>query len=63
MTAKNDVTGNEIKTKVNSDEYCENYDNIFRKEKRELRQQKEFDEKVIMQDEYYDLDQINDPDA
>ena len=56
MTAKNDVTGNEIKTKVNSDEYSENYDNIFRKEKRELRQQKEFDEKVIIQDEYYDLD-------
>lgn len=51
MVAKNDVTGDEIKTKTNSDLYRENYDKIFRKKRDEV---KEFDEKVVMKNEFYD---------
>jgi len=31
MTAKNDITGDSIKTKSNSQKYVDNYDAIFRK--------------------------------
>ena len=33
MVAKNDVTGDAIKTKVSSSSYRDNYDLIFRKDK------------------------------
>lgn len=51
MAAKNDVTGDEIKTKTNSDLYRDNYDKIFRK--KQEKDVKEFDEKVIMKNEFY----------
>jgi hypothetical protein len=35
MVAKNDITGDSIKTKVNSKAYQDNYDLIFRKKKQE----------------------------
>lgn len=35
MTAKNDVTGDSIRSKVGSDQYRNNYDAIFRKDKKE----------------------------
>lgn len=54
MVAKNDITGDEMKTKTNSDLYRENYDKIFRKKQDEV---KEFDEKVILKDEYYDVNE------
>jgi hypothetical protein len=54
MVAKNDVTGDEMKTKTNSDLYRENYDRIFRKKQDEA---KEFDEKVVMRDEYFDVNE------
>jgi hypothetical protein len=48
MTARNDITGDEIKTKTSSDAYRENYDKIFRK------REKQFDEALTM-NEYYDI--------
>jgi hypothetical protein len=54
MAAKNDVTGDEIKTKNNSDLYRDNYNNIFRKKQEDV---KEFDEKVIMKNEYFDVNE------
>lgn len=53
MATKNDVTGDEIKTKTNSELYRENYDKIFRK--KQEKDAKEFDEKVIMKNEFYDV--------
>lgn len=35
MTAKNDVTGDSIRSKVGSESYRNNYDAIFRKDKKE----------------------------
>ena len=35
MTTQNDITGDEIRTKVNSDAYRENWDRIFGKKKKE----------------------------
>ena len=48
MTARNDITGDEIKTKTSSDAYRENYDKIFRK------REKQFDE-ALTKNEYYDI--------
>jgi hypothetical protein len=36
MTAKNDITGDNIKSKTSTEKYRENYDKIFRKDKFEL---------------------------
>lgn len=36
MTAKNDITGDAIRSKTNSDAYRDNYDRIFRKKKEEV---------------------------
>lgn len=41
MTAKNDVTGDAIKSKVNSEEYRNNWDAIFGKKKVEEVEKKE----------------------
>jgi len=58
MVAKNDVTGDTIQTKVNSDLYRQNYDNVFKldpnKKKRNDKFIKEWDEKVVMRDEYFE---------
>lgn len=35
MTAQNDITGDEIRSKPNSDAYRENWDRIFGKKKKE----------------------------
>lgn len=43
MTAKNDVTGDAIRSKVGSDSYRNNYDSIFRKDKKD--QEKKEDDK------------------
>ena len=48
MTARNDITGDEIKTKTSSDAYRENYDKIFRK------REKQFDQ-ALTKNEYYDI--------
>jgi hypothetical protein len=48
MAAKNDITGDEIKTKTSSDAYRENYDKIFRK------REKQFDQ-ALTKNEYYDI--------
>lgn len=56
MPTKNDITGDEIKTKTISDSYRENYDRIFRKRKTEDEIQLEKFEEAIYKDEYYDLD-------
>jgi len=48
MTAKNDITGDEIKTKTSSDAYRENYDKIFRK------REEQFDN-ALTKNEYYDI--------
>lgn len=36
MTAKNDITGDAIRSKSNTDAYRDNYDRIFRKKKEEV---------------------------
>ncbi len=54
MVAKNDITGDSIQTKTASQAYRDNYDNIFRKNKKT--DAEKFDE-AIMKDEYYDLDE------
>lgn len=42
-TAKNDITGDSIKTKCSSQKYVDNYDAIFRKPKQdEIQKQNEF---------------------
>lgn len=41
MTAKNDVTGDSIKSKVNSEEYRNNWEAIFKKKKEETESPKE----------------------
>ena len=56
MTAKNDITGDEIKTKTITDSYRDNYDIIFRKDKLKQKEDNEKFEKSILKDEYYDLD-------
>jgi hypothetical protein len=43
MATKNDITGDEIKSKVNSNAYQSNYDKIFRS-KREIEDDKAWDE-------------------
>jgi hypothetical protein len=43
MATKNDITGDEIKSKVNSNAYESNYDKIFRS-KREIEDDKAWDE-------------------
>lgn len=57
MVARNDITGDSIQTKGVTDNYRNNYDNIFRKNKKT--EAEKFDE-AIMKDEYYDLDESND---
>ena len=57
MVARNDITGDSIQTKGVTDNYRNNYDNIFRKNKKT--DAEKFDE-AIMKDEYYDLDESND---
>jgi hypothetical protein len=57
MVARNDITGDSIQTKGVTDSYRNNYDNIFRKNKKT--DAEKFDE-AIMKDEYYDLDESND---
>ena len=52
MVAKNDITCDSIQTKGVTDDYRNNYDNIFRKDKKT--DADKFDEQVIMKEEYYD---------
>jgi len=52
MVAKNDITGDSIQTKGTSDAYRDNYDGIFRKDKKT--DAEKFDEQVVMKEEYYD---------
>ena len=52
MVAKNDITGDSIQTKGTSDAYRDNYDAIFRKDKKT--DAEKFDEQVVMKEEYYD---------
>jgi len=58
MPTKNDVTGDTIQTKPASDLYRENYDNVFKldpnKKKRDDKFMKEWDDKVVMRDEYFE---------
>ncbi len=54
MVAKNDITGDAIQTKGVTNAYRDNYDNIFKKDKKT--DAEKFDEQVIMKNEYYDLD-------
>jgi hypothetical protein len=49
MVARNDVTGDAIQTKGVTNEYRDNYDNIFRKHKKT--DAEKFDEQVIMKDD------------
>ena len=57
MVAKNDITGDSIQTKGVTDDYRNNYDNIFRKDKKT--DAEKFDEQVVMKEEYYDQDLEN----
>jgi len=41
MTTKNDITGDLISTKVSTEKYRDNYDNIFSKSKEETEEVKE----------------------
>jgi hypothetical protein len=45
MVSKNDITGNEIKTKTSSDKYREGWDRIFGKKKDESKDKKDKKEK------------------
>ena len=54
MVARNDVTGDAIQTKGVTNEYRDNYDNIFRKNKKT--DAEKFDEQVVMKAEHYDID-------
>ena len=54
MVARNDITGDAIQTKKVSDAYRDNYDSIFRKNKKT---DIEKFEDAILKDEYYDLDE------
>ncbi len=54
MVARNDITGDAIQTKGVTDAFRDNYDNIFRKNKKT--DAEKFDEKVVMKNEYFDLD-------
>ena len=53
MVARNDITGDSIQTKGVSNAYRDNYDNIFKKDKKTDAQK--FDE-AIMKNEYYEED-------
>lgn len=55
MATKNDVTGDEIKSKVSSEQYRENYDKIFRKKTRAAEIDLKAWEEAIYKDEYYDI--------
>ena len=52
MVARNDITGDTIQTKGVTNSYRDNYDTIFRKDKKT--DADKFDEQVIMKEEYYD---------
>jgi hypothetical protein len=52
MVARNDITGDSIQTKGVTDDYRNNYDNIFRKKKKT--EAEKFDEQVVMKEEHYD---------
>jgi hypothetical protein len=54
MVARNDITGDTIQTKGVTDAFRDNYDNIFRKNKKT--DAEKFDEQVVMRNEYYDVD-------
>jgi len=54
MVARNDVTGDAIQTKGVTNEYRDNYDNIFRNKKKT--DAEKFDEQVVMKNEFYDVD-------
>jgi hypothetical protein len=45
---------------VSQEEFDNRWDNIFKKPK--TGDTKDFDQKVIMKEEFYDLDDLNDPD-
>lgn len=53
MVARNDITGDTIQTKGVSTAYRDNYDNIFRKDKKT--DAEKFDQ-AIMKNEYYEED-------
>jgi len=53
MVARNDITGDTIQTKGISNAYRDNYDNIFKKNKKT--DAEKFDE-AIMKNEYYEED-------
>lgn len=53
MVARNDITGDSIQTKGVTDAYRDNFDNIFRKNKKT--DAEKFDE-AIMKNEYYEED-------
>ena len=44
MVARNDITGDAIQTKGTSSSYRDNYDNIFRKDKMQVRVKENVDE-------------------
>ena len=52
MVARNDITGDAIQTKGNTDAYRDNYDIIFNKKKKT--DAEKFDEQVVMKEEHYD---------
>jgi hypothetical protein len=52
MVAKNDITGDAIQTKTATQSYLDNYDNIFRKDKKT--ETEKFDEQVVMKNEFYE---------
>ena len=54
MVAKNDITGDAIQTKGTTNAFRDNYDNIFRKDKKT--DAEKFDKQVVMRNEYYDQD-------
>lgn len=59
MVAKNDITGDSIQTKSVTDTYRDNYDIIFNKNRKT--DAEKFDD-AVMKNEYYDLDDLDDPD-
>lgn len=51
MTAKNDITGDFIKTKAGNDAYAEGWDRIFGKNKKQSEREKALDEMVRLNQE------------
>ena len=54
MVARNDITGDTIQSRVSSKAYSDNYENIFRKNKKT---EGEKQAEAFLKDEYYDLEE------